>query len=296
MKYNNHQSRPFPIRDSYRHRTSRSDRQYFHEHYRRRFYEYNNPEKSYQPQSHHRRYDGDGSGNSLSAKPEYDQANHYWPNSGITNVRGNDCDNNHSMLRNVAGSLPANTVYYGQQQQYQPHDSNIQTVTNQNEDCSGANDDAAASKGPLNHTDWNLHLAETANRNNDVPMPIKSDEINALVAELRRWHFDGAIAEDASEANIVISNDDVQCTMAASQLDVIAYPFDEQQFVDEKNHILSTVDILQACQRTDARISSITYKYVPIVTKLKTVSKSGDAFKEQCFVARRGIYPAQNEL
>lgn len=124
-----------------------------------------------------------------------------------------------------------------------------------------------------------LDEADAVYRDHDHAQPSISDQFNALIGQIRQTH------RHSMES------------LPIERLNVIAYPFDEQQFVDDQNRIVGTMDILNNCQHTGGHVTEITYKMVPIVTKIKTTTLDADQIvQEKCFVARKGIYPLQDEL
>lgn len=141
------------------------------------------------------------------------------------------------------------------------------------------------------HTMSQVQMADARNRQNDVLL----DSVANLASEsiIKMLQNVTVIDENAKiknefEANRAIDNN--------TDLNVIAYPLDEQHFVDANGYILNTMDVLNECERIGATVTSVCYKYIPVVTEIRANISTEFGVEEKHFWARKGLYAAHNEL
>lgn len=141
---------------------------------------------------------------------------------------------------------------------------------------------------PMTH----VQMADARNRQTDVlvdnSFSLQSAEIIKI---LRKIYVIDECAQNKNENGF-----NPMGPMENTNLNVIAYPLDEQHFLDKDGYILNTMDVLNECERIGAKITSMCYKYVPIVTKITANIVTEFGMKEKQFLARKGHYAAHNEL
>lgn len=222
-----------------------------------------------------------------ASTPSYDER--YFKSSSTPNYESNPVDSELQTMDHGQSPEPSGSVSNSNRYNDAVGPTRMRQTYFSDEGNSTANHKRYLADPEL-HTMSHVQIADARNRQNDVLLDSSSNlQSAAIIKTLRQITV---IDENTKIKNEFESN----CAIDNTDLNVIAYPLDEQHFLDANGYILNTTDVLTECERIGATVTSMCYKYIPIVTEITANINTELGVEKIRFWARKGLYAAHNEL